>query len=91
MFNNYLPEGRPPPAKFNHWSTSPLWLTNGTEDDALQYSFNIVLQKLLPEFVLYMGNHEMFGKFGASFTRKTYDDIKSKPSFTCDRSKCIYN
>ena len=72
--------------------TSPLWLTNGTEDDALQYSFNIVLQKLLPEFVLYMGNHEMFGELGANFTRKTYDDIKiNHPLPVSDQNAFIIN
>jgi hypothetical protein len=39
--------------------TLPEWLTSGTEDDALQYSFNIVLQKLLPEFVFFMGDKEI--------------------------------
>jgi hypothetical protein len=39
--------------------TLPEWLTSGTEDDALQYSFNIVLQKLLPEFVFFMGDNEI--------------------------------
>ena len=61
MFDFYanLPEGQRPKG-WSEYNTAPLWLTNGTEDDALQYSFNIVLQHLLPEFVLFMGDHPMF-------------------------------
>ena len=44
---------------FTSYVTSPEWLTSGTEDDVLQYSFNFVLQKLLPEFVFYMGDSDI--------------------------------
>ena len=53
--------------------TLPEWLTSGTEDDALQYSFNIVLQKLLPEFVFFMGDNEIMKLPG--FTKKDIGTI----------------
>ena len=53
---------------FKPYVTSPEWLTTGTEDDALQYSFNLVLQKLLPEFILYMADNPIWNKTG--FTNK---------------------
>jgi hypothetical protein len=55
--------------------TSPEWLTSGTEDDALQYSFNIVLQKLLPEFIFYMGDSDIMKLPG--FVKKDISTIST--------------
>ena len=78
MFDFY--EKDPPKSGKNTWdkfNTPPLWLTNGNKDDALQFSFNIVLQHLLPEFVLYMGDHEMFnGSVGRkNFIKKRNEQV----------------
>lgn len=81
MFDFY--EKNPPTIGANTWhpfNTPPLWLTNGNKDDALQFSFNIVLQHLLPEFVLYMGEHDMFnGSQGReNFIRKNNNDVAAE-------------
>ena len=79
MFDFY--EKDPPKSGTKVWTeyhTQPLWLTSKTKsDDALQYSFNIVLQHLLPEFVLYMGEHNMFsGTQGRkNFIRKKNEQV----------------
>jgi len=74
MFDFY--EDNPSTYKgFTSYVTSPEWLTSGTEDDALQYSFNIVLQKLLPEFIFYMGDRDIMQLPG--FVKKDIPTIKT--------------
>ena len=81
MFDFYKKD--PPTIKGVTWhpfNTPPLWLTNGNKDDALQFSFNIVLQHLLPECVLYMGNHDMFNMSQGrkDFIRKNNDEVMAE-------------
>lgn len=99
MFDFY--KKAPPTIKnktWNEFTTPPLWLTNGNFDDALQFSFNIVLQHLLPEFILYMGEHDMFnGSVGRiDFIKKNNEGVSSElplptPSVTGDKSYIISN
>lgn len=74
MFDFY--EDNPSTYKgFTSYVTSPEWLTSGTEDDTLQYSFNIVLQKLLPEFIFYMGDSDIMKLPG--FVKKDISTIST--------------